>query len=230
VRKALLWSVSGFVVYTLVGFFVLPPIIKWQMLKHLPAITKRQAAVRQVKLNPWTLSLTVRGLALTEPDGRRFAAWDELYVNFQASSLFRRAWTFKEIRLQKPFGEVILLKDGRLNFANMLEAPTNAAPKPSAPADIPRVTIFQLQITNGFAALEDRTRRSVFHTEYRPINLVVRNFSTRPDSDTPYSFRAESDAGRSVTWAGDFTVQPLRSSGHLEVTAVQLPRLLNAPR
>ena len=222
-RKWLLRLSLAFVAYSLIGFFLLPPIIKWQMVKRLPAITKRQAAVQQVKVNPWTLSLTVRGLALTEPDGRPFASWDELYVDFQASSLFRWAWTFKEIRLVKPFGEVILLKDGRLNFANMLEAQTNAPPKPPS-GSIPRINIFSLEVTNGFVALEDRTRRSLFRTEYRPMNLSLKEFSTRPNSDTPYSFRAESDAGRSITWAGDLTVQPLRSSGHLEVTAVQLPR------
>jgi hypothetical protein len=222
-RKRLLWCASAFVIYSLAGFLLLPLIIKWQMVKRLPAITKRQAAVQQVRFNPWTLSLTVRGLALTEPDGRPFAAWDEFYVNFQASSLFRWAWTFKEIRLVKPVGEIILLKDGRLNFANMLEAPTNAVPKPPT-ASIPRVNIFRLEITNGFVVLEDRTRRSLFRTEYRPINLNLTDFSTRPDSGTPYSFRAESDAGRSITWAGDLTIQPLHSSGHLEVTAVKLSR------
>lgn len=223
-RKALLWLAVAFAGYSLAGFLLLPALIKWQLVKRLPAITQRQAAIRQVKLNPWTLSLTVRGLALTETDGRPFASWDELYVNFQSSSLFRWAWTFKEIRLEKPFGEAILLKDGRLNFANMVPATTNAPPKPSAPASIPRINIFHLEVTNGFVAIEDRTRRSVFRTEYRPINLNLTQFTTRPDSTTPYSFRAESDAGRSITWAGDFSVQPLRSSGHLEVTAVQLPR------
>lgn len=223
-RKWLLWIAVVFCLYSLVGFCVLPAIIKWQLLKLLPGITERRVAVRQVKLNPWTFSLTVRGLALTEPEGRPFASWDELYVNFQASSLFRWAWTFKEIRLVKPIGEVILLKDGRLNFANMLEAPTNAPPKPSGPASIPRINIFLLAVTNGFVALEDRTRRSPFRTEYRPINVQLKNFTTRPHSETPYSFRAESDAGRSLTWAGDLTVQPLKSSGHLEITGAQLPR------
>src|SRR4249919_3480275 len=122
-RKWLLWSVAAFILYSLLGFLLLPAIIKWQMLKQLPALTKRQVAIQQVKVNPWTLSLTVRGLEVNEPDGRRFASWDELHVNFQASSLFRWAWTFNEIRLVKPFGEVILLKDGRLNFADMLETP-----------------------------------------------------------------------------------------------------------
>ncbi len=223
-RKWLLWLTVALCMYSLVGFFVLPALIKWQLLKRLPDITERRVAVRQVKVNPWTFSLTVRGLALTEPEGRPFASWDELYVNFQASSLFRWAWTFKEIRLVKPIGEVILLKDGRLNFANMLEAPANAPPKPSGPASIPRINIFLLAVTNGFVALEDRTRRSPFRTEYRPINVQLNNFTTRPHAETPYSFRAESDAGRSLTWAGDLTVQPLQSSGHLEITAAQLPR------
>ena len=223
--KRLVWAAGAFLVYTLVGFFVLPPIMKWQMLTRLPGITKRQAAVRQVKFNPLTLSLTIRGLALTEPDGRPFASWEELYINFQTSSLFRWAWTFKEIRLVNPLGEVILLKDGRLNFANMFESRTNAAPPPPPhKASIPRVNIFHLQITNGFVVLEDRTRRSPFRTEYRPINLELTHFTTRPNSDTPYSFRAESDAGRSVTWAGDLKVQPLSSQGHLEVTGVKLSR------
>src|SRR5262245_59705756 len=116
-RKWLLWSAVLFVCYSLIGFLALPAIIKWQLVKRLPEITKRQAAVRQVKFNPWALSLTVRGLDLQEPDARPFASWEELYVNFQVSSLFRWAWTFKEIRLVKPFGEIILLKDGRLNFS-----------------------------------------------------------------------------------------------------------------
>jgi hypothetical protein len=224
VRKILFWCAVAFVVYTLVGFFLLPPIIKWQMLKQLPAITKRRAEVQEVKVNPWELSLTVRGLSLTEPENRRFASWDELYVNLQASSLFRWAWTFKEIRLVRPYGELILLRDGQLNIANMLEMPTNAPPKPSRPPSIPRVNIFALQVTNGYVALEDRTRRSPFRTEYRPINLNLTQFTTRPNEDTPYSFHAESDAGRSVTWAGNLSIQPLASSGNLEVTGVKLSR------
>ncbi len=223
VRKWFLRLSLAFLAYSLIGFFVLPPIIKWQMLKRLPTITKRQAALQLVKVNPWTLSLTLRGLALAEPDGRPFAAWDELYVNFQGSSLFRWAWTFKEIRLVKPVGEIILLKDGQLNLANMLDTPVNPPPKPR-PTSVPRINIFLLEVTNGFVALEDRTRRSLFRTEYRPINLDLKNFSTRPNSDTPYSFRAESDAGRTVTWAGDLSIQPLGSSGHLEVTGIQLSR------
>ena len=33
--KRLIWAAAAFLVYTLVGFFVLPPVIKWQILKRL---------------------------------------------------------------------------------------------------------------------------------------------------------------------------------------------------
>lgn len=215
----------AFVIYSLIGFFLLPPIIKWQLLKRLPETTKRQAALRQVKVNPWTLSLTLRGLALTEPDGRPFASWEELYVNFQASSLFRWAWTFDRIRLVEPKAEVIVFPDGRLNFANMLGQGTKAAPGPAEqPARVPRLNVFHIQVTNGFVAFEDRMRRSPFRTEYRPINLNLTAFTTRPNRGAPYFLHAESDAGRSVTWAGDFSVVPLHSAGRLELTGIQLRR------
>ena len=63
------WLKRGIVllaVYALVGFFVLPAIIKWQLKKQLPPVTKRLVAVEGVRVNPFTFSLTVRGLSLTE--------------------------------------------------------------------------------------------------------------------------------------------------------------------
>lgn len=225
-RRRLAWVLAVFALYSLAGFLLLPVLLKWQLLRHLPGLTHREVTVGKVRVNPWTLSLSVQGLGLKEQDGRPFASWDEFYVNFQVSSLFRWAWTFREIRLVRPTAEVILFEDGRLNLANLFEPPpgTPAPPPRTGPATIPRVQIQSLLVTNGFVALEDRARRTVFRTEYRPINLHLDRFTTRPDTDTPYAFRAESDAGRSVTWAGDLTVQPLRSAGRLEVTGVILNR------
>ena len=94
-RRWLVWVTGAFLFYVIFGFLVAPPIIKSQLVKRLPGITKRQATVRQVQVNPLALSLTIRGLALTESDGKRFAGWEEFHVNFQASSLFRWAWTFR---------------------------------------------------------------------------------------------------------------------------------------
>jgi hypothetical protein len=217
--KRLVWAAAAFLVYTLLGFFAVPPLIKWRMLKRLPGITKRHVAIRQVRFNPLTLSLTLRGLSLTEPDGGRFAGWKELYVNFQASSLFRWAWTFKEIRLTEPYGEVRLLKNGQINFADMFQ---QTEPKPAKPAaatssGVPRVNVFLLTITNAFFGFEDHTRRTPFRTEYHPINIRLTDLTTRPGTATPYSFKAENDSHTSLAWDGDITVQPFASKGAIDI-------------
>src|SRR5262245_40377536 len=162
---------TAFLVYSLIGFFILPPIIKWRLVKDLPKSTKRAAEVREVRVNPWTIALTIRGLELKEPNGDLFASWEDFYANFQLSSLFRLAWTFKEIHLIDPNGAVVLKKDGKLNFANMFEPDPNAPPKPKNNSEISRVMVFLLNITNGFVSIDDLTRRAPFHTEYRPINI-----------------------------------------------------------
>ena len=211
------WAIRfalAFIVYSLVGFLLLPPLIKWQLQKQLPKSTKRIAAVRQVRMNPWTLSLTIRGLSLKEPTGEVFASWEEFKANFQLSSLFRWAWTFKEIHLIDPHGAIILQPDGKFNFANMF-GPTD--PKPKKSEGVSRIRIFLLNITNGFVSLEDLTHRRPFRTEYRPINILLRNFTTRPGTGTPYSFRAENDTGKTLDWAGDITASPFSSQGRIDL-------------
>src|ERR1039458_8533966 len=118
------------VLYTVIGFFVLPAIIKSQMLKRLPALTHRRVTIQDVKLNPYALSFTLRGFSLTETNGDEFASLGELYVNFESISLLKRGFVFKEISVKKPSANIVRLADGSFNFANLL---TNAAPAGATP-------------------------------------------------------------------------------------------------
>ena len=222
--RRLLWAGAAFLVYVLVGFFMLPPIIKSQLVMRLPAITNRQAAVRQVKFNPLVLSLTIRGLSLTEPDGQVFASWEELYGNFQLSSLFRFAWTFAEIGLKQPYGHVALFKDGRFNFANMFDDTSPPPPKPEKSGALPRVNVWWLHIDDGVVVLDDETHRLPLHSEFKPINISLTNLTTRVGKDSVYSFQASSDSGRSFAWAGSLMVQPFQSRGHFDLAGGELSK------
>jgi hypothetical protein len=223
--KRVLWVAAVFLVYMLVGFFVLPPIIKSQLVKRLPGITRRQAAVRQVLFNPLALSLTIRGLSLTEPDGQVFASFEELYVNFQLSSIFRFAWTFAEIGLQQPCVHVALFKNGRFNFANMSDDTAPPPPQPEKPRALPRINVWRLHVDAGEVALDDQTHRLPLHTECKPISIALTNLTTRAGKDSIYSFQASSDSGRSFDWAGSLMVQPLQSRGHFELAGGELTKL-----
>src|ERR1044071_5989904 len=90
-RKLVYWLCGLFLFYTIVGFFILPPIIRSVAVKQLTKQFDREVSIQKVKLNPLTFSVTVRGLLIKDKDGAPFVSWDEVSVNFQISSLIGKA-------------------------------------------------------------------------------------------------------------------------------------------
>jgi Domain of Unknown Function (DUF748) len=212
--------------YTVLGFLVLPAIIKSQMLKRLPALTHRNVAVQQVKLNPYALSFTLRGFSLTETNGEEFASLGELYVNFQAVSLFKRGFVFSEISIKKPSANVIRLANGEFNFANLLtnSAPTEAKPVPQKQQPLPLVMIDELKIEDGRLAFTDFDRRQAFQRRFGPINVRLTKFTTRPKEGSPYSIVVDTADGETFAWSGDFTLTPLQSAGTFKLTGLHVDK------
>jgi hypothetical protein len=222
--KPIKWLIALIVVillYTVVGFFVVPAVVKSQMLKRLPALTKRQVAIERVKFNPYVLSLTIEGFSLKETNGDVFSSFGRLYVNFQLSSIFKGAWVFDEISLQDPFAQLIYFKDGTFNFAN-LGGSTSPAPPPQKPQSPPPLIVYHLRVTNGAVAFTDLTRKENFNIRYQPINVNLTDFTTLRDKSSPYRIAATGDSGESFGWAGDITVNPLSSSGTFQIGGLKL--------
>src|SRR5689334_18760868 len=105
-RRAL-WVMGALVLYTVSGFLVAPLIVRAVAVKQLSKEWGREVSIAKVKINPYALSATVRGLLIKDKDGEPFVSWDEVYVNLQLRSLFGHAWVFREIRTSKPFIRVV---------------------------------------------------------------------------------------------------------------------------
>jgi uncharacterized protein involved in outer membrane biogenesis len=152
-KKILIWTAACLAVFTLVGFFAVPPILKSVLTKQLTAALRRDASIREVRVNPFTLSATLRGVAVKEPRGPdTFASFEELYVNLEASSLFRWAVVVKEIRLSKPFIRLVRRQDESYNFSDLLEV-QEAQPTPATKPL--RFSLNNIRITDGGVDFED---------------------------------------------------------------------------
>src|SRR4051812_13045484 len=87
-RKIALWTVGVLLLYALLGFLVLPPIVKAVAIKQISKQLDREVSIRRVRLNPFVLSGLIRELVVKDKDGQPFLSVDEAYANFQLSSLF----------------------------------------------------------------------------------------------------------------------------------------------
>ena len=61
VRKGLIAGVAALLVYALFGFLALPPILKSVLSKSLTETLHRKAMLRDIRVNPFELSVSVRG-------------------------------------------------------------------------------------------------------------------------------------------------------------------------
>ncbi|MFZ1074450.1 MAG: DUF748 domain-containing protein [Verrucomicrobiia bacterium] len=218
-RKWALWILWLLLLYTLVGFLILPPIIRVVAVKQLSKQLNREVSIQKVELNPFVLSCTVRGLLIKDKDGEPFVSWDEVYVNFQLSSFFGKAWVFKEISTTRPFVRVQMNKDGTFNFSDLVakfstNTPAAAPEQPSKPLVL---HVDRLHIGGATAALADFTPREPFKRTLGPLDITLENFSTDPDNKNPYAFTGTTDAGEQISWSGFFYLDPLRSQGELKL-------------
>src|SRR6516164_3156787 len=90
------WIGIAVVAYTILGFIILPLIVRAVAVKRLSQELNRPVTIKSVRLNPYAFSCAINGLNIKDRDGEPFVSWDRVYVNFELVSFFGTPWVFKE--------------------------------------------------------------------------------------------------------------------------------------
>ena len=70
-RKFARWSLGLLLAYSLIGFLILPPIIRAVATKQLAKQLGRDVSITAVRINPFTFSATIRGFLIKDRDEKR---------------------------------------------------------------------------------------------------------------------------------------------------------------
>lgn len=209
----------AFTSYTLAGFFLVPWLAKSTIESYVREDLGRQVTIGELTFNPFTFATDIRGFSLNEADGSPIASFDLLRIDYSLSSIFNRAWTFAEVRLDAPQLRVLVAADGSLNLAKLV--PPSTEPEPAEPASVPALRIGTLAVHAGRVALDDESRGRPFNATLTPIEFTLTDFRTEPDFQNVYQFAASTLAGERLTWSGQFSVQPLGSTGKFAINALK---------
>ena len=226
VRTAV-FIVGGLVMaYFLFGWFGFEPLVKWAAPKFITDKTSRHLTMEQARFDPLRLSVDLRGVTLTEPDGKPLLKLGRLFVDFEAVSLFKRAYVFDEIRLSEPAVQVELRADGHLNWLDFVDAfSTGAPPSKEGSAAPRRLLVRRSVLEQGHVQLIDHKIAGGFETSVEPLELQLDNLSTLPEDRGGYTLSAKTALGATVRWKGDLSLNPVTASGELAVNDIFLARL-----
>ncbi len=158
-RKIAIWIVSILVAIGVIFGLAAPPLIRGKIAAALSDKFHRQVTIEQIRINPYAMSVTVRGFLMKERQSTAPAvSFDELYVNLELRSIFRLAPVLKEIRLVKPYISLVRNEDRKYNFQDLIEEFTSGPPGPT-----PRFSLNNIEIIDGKIDFDDRPEQ-VHHT------------------------------------------------------------------
>lgn len=211
--------VAGVVLaYALAGFFGLPWLLRSQLPRLATSELQRQAAVEEVRFNPFTLRLHVQGLRLAETDGTPLLSVGELRLRMQWRSIVRRAWSFEEVHIGAPRVNLVIAPDGQLNFARLL---ATLQREPSPPdAGLPRLVVERLALAQGRVDLDDR--QAGHAAVLAPIAFDIERLSTLPEDRDKHVFTAQWSTGGRLRWQGEASLNPIRATGQVTLENVDL--------
>jgi len=214
--------------YALLGFVIAPYAVQTYVIPALSERLRHPVLLGDVRINPFTFSVALTGFEIQEPDRTPMVGFQELFVDFEGTSLVRSAYTFDEIRLTLPFGLVHLRADGTVNLLGLAPPASEQPPQPVAheaktqKAPLPPVEIRLLSIQRGVIEYRDDTKQRPVTIDVVPIEITVRNFGTRRGGENAYAFSAEFGEGEVLAWEGTLHLDPLESDGHVSLSHVDL--------
>jgi outer membrane protein OmpA-like peptidoglycan-associated protein len=227
IKKVSAILISLYVVYVIVGLWVVPPLLKPRLEEKLSEQIGRRVTLDQLKLNPFVFSATATNLNIHEKDGEPFAGFEELFVDFQLSSIVKWAVTFKEIRVQAPFGVLKLLPDKKSNIDDILTkfSQPQPAPPPDQKSGLPPAVISKFRVIDGKFTIDDLTGAEAIRQTISPITFSLENLSTLKDRQGAYRLVGVGPNGEQYQLDGQISINPLRIQGSYSARGTELKNL-----
>ena len=221
-KRTLCALLIGLGLYSLLGFLILPGIALRVINQQLANYATVPARLERIELNPFSLELNLWGLHIGEPEAEQ-VGFGRLYVDLELDSLWRKTLHLRDIELQKANVDALRSKDGKLSLAtlfNLPESPPAPADEPDSP--LPAVLIERIALIDAALHFEDLQPQTPFELTYDSLDLELHNLSTLPDDNAALSLSAKGPNGGHLDWTGNISVNPLNSSGHLELKDAKL--------
>ena len=221
------WSVrivaALLVLYFALGYFAVGPLLADLVPRLAQSQLDSRATVRRVAFDPLRLQLTVDDFRLSTAQGVPLAGFDRLFIDFDAASLWRWAWSFHQIRLDRPQVNFAIARGGAMNWDGLLHALQRGA-QPARPSDrIVRLVIRSLLIRGGVLQFADANRAHPYVTRLAPLNVRIDMLSTLPQARADYAISLLLPQQKAtLRWTGYVGINPPVSGGRAELSGLDL--------
>lgn len=213
--------------YTILGFFILPAILSNQAPKLAKEHINRDLTIGDIQFNPFSMEFTVQDLQIDELDNTPFVNFKKLYINVAVlDSLFDLSLKVDQTLLESPYVSIKRDNKADFNFTTLINSEEPEKEKEeNENKEIFPITISQISISEGKVSWTDNLHSKNHQENINPLNLDIQNFTTVIDKQSQLGFSLIVASGGQFDWKGNITLNPFESSGHIELNKIDFHKV-----
>lgn len=204
---------------------VLPLIVRSQAVKAMEEATGRKARIEKVSINPFTLTLTVNGLAIEEKGSAPLVAIGRLSASLSPASIFKRALILRQVSVDAPAISFARLDANRYSFNDIIER-QKAKPKEESKGGV-EFSINNITLDHGSVDFDDRAVAGGRKHTVRNLKIAVPFISNIPYLVERYTDPHISAVVNGALFSFSGKVKPLsksmETSVHIDLRQLDLP-------
>jgi hypothetical protein len=205
--------------YALAGFVLAPRILRSALMEDIPKSLGVTPTVGEIRFDPFRFQLEIKDFSLAAPSGEKLLGFGRLFVDFELSSIWHRAYSFANVDIDAPSVNAVVAHDGNLNLLQLKPKTPPAKPQESK-QPLPNIRIGSFKVSKALVTYEDRSRPTAFATRLDPINFELVNFTTGVEGGR-FTFTGSSTLGERIEWHGHLSLQPIESDGEFQIDGLR---------
>jgi len=217
---------STIILYAIFGFFLLPYILKSQIVKNIPKQLNAKLSIEDIYFNPFVFNLDISGVKLESLENKELISLKSIKFDLELYSLLTGSLHIKEFILDELKISAVYEKDKTINLLKILKQTKNEKKVESKDElELPRILIDRVAIVNGKVDYVDFTHKTEFDFSLNNIGFELRDIDTD-------NFDTNSASMRFYTTLGDggfldfkseiIDIKPLKLKGSVNFEASKL--------
>ena len=170
---------STIILYAIFGFFLLPYILKSQIVKNIPKQLNAKLSIEDIYFNPFVFNLDISGVKLESLENKELISLKSIKFDLELYSLLTGSLHIKEFVLDELKISAVYEKDKTINLLKILKQTKNEKKVDSKDElDLPRILIDRVAIVNGKVDYVDFTHKTEFDFSLNNIGFEFRDIDT----------------------------------------------------
>lgn len=227
-EKSFYWFCFFLTIYIIIGFKIIPTVLKEQLVKNLDENLTQKTTINKVEFNPFTFKATIHDFRISDENNQTSISFKKLSIDFSLlKSIEKKHISFKDIFLKDAFVNILEEKDGSLNLVKLLKPSQNQEEikeEEKSSLDI-KFLISKMVFENANIKYSNQDKIP-YALDLKNINYTLYDLGTYKNILSSNDLKLKINENTNISIGGAFKLQPFKAYGKIVIEDLKLKEFL----